>query len=183
MKSITAVSSKSPSGRRLSVSFVVASLASLLVSQITIGFEHIVRENTGLLQNQSAVQQTAPISTLTLIEPGKPVVRELNSGQQDQFRVTLASNQYLEVSVEQRGIDVGIRFFGADDKKLADINRVKGTKGSETLRFVADASGDFRTEVRSTENNASPCLYEIGIVALRISTADERTLEQPRRFS
>src|SRR5262249_50761813 len=40
------------------------------------------------------------------LEPGKPVERELSSGQSHFYKIMMISGQYSHIVVEQRGIDV-----------------------------------------------------------------------------
>ncbi|HEY6188654.1 MAG TPA: tetratricopeptide repeat protein [Pyrinomonadaceae bacterium] len=117
------------------------------------------------------------------LEDGKPVERELKGGEAHSYRIALARDQYLEVMIEQRGVDVAIALVGPDGKMLGEVNRAKGAKGAETLTFVADAPGSYRLEVRAAEKNATTGRYEVQIIKLRTATPEERTLEEARRLA
>jgi hypothetical protein len=81
------------------------------------------------------------------LELGRPVERELQAGQRHLYQLALSPGQYLRVSVAQRGVDVAVALFGPDDKRLGEVNRANGTRGSETVTFVAQApvSGEATT--------------------------------------
>src|SRR5881392_677042 len=53
-----------------------------------------------------------------VLEPEKPVERELAGGQSHTYRITLTADQYLFVVDDQRGIDVVVTLFGPDGKKI-----------------------------------------------------------------
>ena len=117
------------------------------------------------------------------LELGQVVERELAAGQSHSYQITLAADQYLHVVIEQRGVDVGVALLGPDGKKLAEANSAKGQQGIEVLTFIAEASGDYRLEVRTVEKNAVPGRYEVKVTAQRTPTAEERALEEARRSS
>lgn len=117
------------------------------------------------------------------LEDGKPIEREMNGGESHLYQIALATDQYLEVMIEQRGVDVAVALAGPDGRILGEVNRAKGAKGAETLMFVADAPGTYRLEVRAAEKNATTGRYEAKIIALRTATAEERTLEEARRLA
>src|SRR5215475_9440611 len=56
------------------------------------------------------------------LELGKPIERELAGGQSHAYQITLAAGQYLDVVVEQRGIDVVATLSGPDGKQIAEFD-------------------------------------------------------------
>jgi len=56
------------------------------------------------------------------LEPGKPIERELSGGQSHYYKITLISGQYLQVVVDQRGIDVAATIFTPDGKKISEVD-------------------------------------------------------------
>jgi hypothetical protein len=56
------------------------------------------------------------------LEPGKPIERELASGQSHSYQITLAVGQYLLAVVDQRGIDVVVQLLGPDDKQILEFD-------------------------------------------------------------
>src|SRR5262245_50813558 len=57
------------------------------------------------------------------LEPGKPVERELSGDQSHFYEVSMASGQYLMISVTERGIDLLVALFTPDGMKLWEVNR------------------------------------------------------------
>jgi hypothetical protein len=56
------------------------------------------------------------------LEPGKPIERELSGGQSHSYKITMISGQYLQVVVDQRGIDVAVALFTPDGKKISETD-------------------------------------------------------------
>jgi CHAT domain-containing protein/tetratricopeptide (TPR) repeat protein len=109
------------------------------------------------------------------IEPGKPIVRELAGGRSHSYRIALISGQFLFVVVDQRGIDVVVTLFGPDDRKIVEVDSPNGMQGLESVLLVAEASGSYRLEVRSLEEDAAAGHYQVKIEELRTATEHDRS--------
>ncbi|HYH85194.1 MAG TPA: CHAT domain-containing protein [Pyrinomonadaceae bacterium] len=109
-----------------------------------------------------------------LLEPGKPIERELAGDATHSYRITLAANQFLHVVVEQKGIDVVVALFAPDGKKVAEIDSPNGTQGPEAISVVTEAAGNYRLEVRSLEAKAEAGRYEVKIAELRTATEQDK---------
>src|SRR6266511_3732285 len=108
------------------------------------------------------------------LEPGKPVERELSGGQSHSYKITMISGQYLQVVVNQRGIDVAVALFAPDGKKISEVDSEDLVEGSETVSAIAEAAGAYRVEARSAEKTAKTGRYEIKLEELRAATAEDR---------
>ena len=122
----------------------------------------------------SAAEATAqrPKSTLQV---GIPVERTIASGQTHQYGVTLQRDQYLQVVVDQRGIDVVVRVFSPDGKSLGEFDSPNGADGPENVSFVAASDGVYGIAVTPLGQVESTSLghYEIKILELRHATSEE----------
>src|SRR5262249_47482884 len=83
-----------------------------------------------------------------LLEPGKPIERELSGGGSHFYKITMTSGQYLQVSVSQQGIDTLVALFTPDGKKVGEADIEKATVRLETISAIAEATGAYRIEVR-----------------------------------
>ncbi len=126
-----------------------------------------------------AAQGEAEARTLKL---GEPVERELAGGQQHAYQITSSAGQYLNVVVEQRGIDVAVVLLGPDGKQLFEFDNERRNQGPETVWHVAEVSGSFRLSVRATQKEAPAGRYEIRLVELRAATEQDRTLQEARKL-
>jgi CHAT domain-containing protein len=109
--------------------------------------------------------------------------RELKGGETHAYRVALTSGQFFYALVEQKGIDVSVALFAPDGQEIGEADSPNDQWGTEPVLLVAGKSGDYRIEVRSPNSKVPPGRYEIRIVQLRESTADDRRLVQAQRLS
>jgi CHAT domain-containing protein/Tfp pilus assembly protein PilF len=109
-----------------------------------------------------------------LLEPGKPIERELSGGQSRSYKIMLTSGQYLQVVVEQRGIDVAVALVAPDGKKIREVDGERAIVGSETISEVANAAGAYKINVRSAERTAKTGRYEIKVEELRMATVEDK---------
>ncbi len=117
------------------------------------------------------------------LEPDQPIERELAGGQSHAYRLTLGAGQYLEVAVEQRGIDVLVKLTGADGKLLAQFESDSRSQGRETVARVVDAAGEYRLLVEARQRGAPAGRYAIRLVAVRAASAQDRALQTARQQS
>ncbi len=130
----------------------------------------LVQAQTGAVP-QAAAQRDAEARSLKL---GEPVERELAGGQQHAYQITLSAGQYMNVVVEQRGIDVVVTLFAPDGKQLLEVDSPNGDQGPEPLAWIAALNGAYRLEVRSLEKDAKAGRYEARLIELRMATANDR---------
>ena len=100
--------------------------------------------------------------TLTL---GEPVERTLAGGESHEFRVELEENQYLLLLVDERGIDVVVRFYGPDGEHLNAWGELQ-TVSEESLSFFSKVQGDYMIEIVPSDEQAEPGDYAVEIVRL-----------------
>jgi CHAT domain-containing protein/tetratricopeptide (TPR) repeat protein len=116
------------------------------------------------------------------LEPGRPIERALAGGQSHSYQFTLAADQYLLVTVEQRGIDVMVQLLGPDDKQIMEFDSEIRDYGQEPVSQVAEVSGSYRLNVRVKQEVAQPGRYEIRVVELRAATGRDRALQEGRQL-
>ena len=117
---------------------------------------------------------TFATETLTNLEAGKPVDRQIAGEEVHSYRIDLLPNQYAEVVVDQRGIDLAIWAYDLKGQKLvqADSSRV----GNEESMLFAEASGNsYRLEIRASSTKAPAGSYEIKIKEIRAATEKDKT--------
>ncbi len=111
-------------------------------------------------------QPTALSKTGVALEPGKAVERPMAGGDAHDYTVSLKTGQFLNLVVDQRGIDLVVRVFGPDGKRIAEVDSPNGDSGPEPVRVVASASGEYRLEIRALEKTAKPGAYQVKIEEL-----------------
>lgn len=110
----------------------------------------------------------------TALQLGSPIERELQPGQQHEFTVELQENNFIQLVVEQRGIDVVVKVFSPAGKSLGEFDTPNGAEGPEHLSFVAVAAGSYRIVVGPLDPKGTTAgKFEIKIVELRKATDQE----------
>lgn len=117
-----------------------------------------------------AANATAQDQTLQV---GNPIERQLAAGQTHTFSVKLDENNFIQLVVEQRGIDVVVKVAAPDGKILATTDTPNGTQGPENVSFVASTAGTYRVLVTPLNKDASAGKYEIKIIEVREATEQE----------
>jgi CHAT domain-containing protein len=122
----------------------------------------------------SNITQSIP-ETLNL-ELNKLLERDLNGEETHNYQITLKTGQYLQVNVEQKGIDVEVLIFSPDGKQLAISNSFNGANGPESISIIAPKSGNYQLKVRrfQEEENPDTGRYEIKLEALRTPSEQDK---------
>lgn len=111
--------------------------------------------------------------------------RELAGSEVHEYPITLKADEFVQMRVEQKGIDVALTLLAADDTTLAEMDSPNGTEGYETLSWVAAVAGDYRFRVRRLEEAGNPEAgkYSIQLTARAATTeANRRRVEGERLF-
>ena len=111
---------------------------------------------------------------IAALELEKPIERELAGEEKHSYNVSLSANQYLMVTIEQRGIDVAARIFGADGKQIVNFDAEARPNGTEKIEFAAKTGGVYRLEVARVYKLLPTGKYEIRLKEIR--AADEANL-------
>ncbi|MBK8465330.1 MAG: CHAT domain-containing protein [Chloracidobacterium sp.] len=110
-----------------------------------------------------------------LLISGKSLERELKGDDVHSYNLELTAGHFLNLVVEQKGIDVVVTLFDPNGKKSWEVDGPNGADGPEAVSIIAEISGNYRLEVRSLEKTATPAKYEIEIKELRISTEKDKS--------
>jgi CHAT domain-containing protein len=126
-------------------------------------------------QDKAVAGVAAPSGAETqALDPGRPIGREISSGQSHSYRITLDAGMRLRVHVEQQGIDVTVALLAPDGKVIAESRNDNGNFGPETVSMIAEGPVEVRLEVRSPEWEGPLGRYEVKIADLRMATEQDR---------
>ena len=109
------------------------------------------------------------------LQSGIPIERMLARGQSHSFTITLEAEQFLQLVVNQRGIDVIIRAFAPDGASLGEFDSPNGGEGPEQVSVVSLEAGVYRFEVTPLNQgeNVATGRYEIKVIEQRKATDSE----------
>jgi len=106
--------------------------------------------------------------------PGTAIERQLSGSRSDTYEVTLKAGQFVDIVVNQRGVDVAMTISGPDGKQLAEVDGPNGMHGPERLVLIAETAGVYRLVVHPYRDTGPAGRYEIKIEALREATSADR---------
>lgn len=129
------------------------------------------------LSNASSLDE---VTTLTV---GQSITRQIKGGELQTFQFAAGSGQYLRVTVRQSRIILQVTLFDPTGKQLVTTNNPSGGSGPIYVSEIAAQPGNYKLEVRSTEDWAVPGSFEIGLEELRVSNPEDvRRVEAERWF-
>ncbi len=118
-----------------------------------------------------------------VIEPGRPINRQLAGGQQHSYQINLAADQFLKTVIDNDGVDVAVQVFGPNGKLILEFDSERSLSGHEPVSLVAEATGTYRLIIRPEQNWAPAGNYEIRIDELRSATETDRALQDAHRLN
>lgn len=120
---------------------------------------------------QQSTQSAAQVEAQQL-ELQRAIERTLGAKEIHAYTVALEPGQYLDATVNQRGVDVVVRVFAPDGKLVAEIDSPTGDQGDEPVALQAKSGGRYRIEVSPFDPaNAVVGRYEIRLNEI-VSAAD-----------
>jgi erythromycin esterase len=129
-----------------------------------------------------AFAQPANTAAPTALENGKPIARELKTGETHAYTLRLEVGQFFDAAVNQRGIDVMVRVFAPDGSKIAEIDSPNGAQGDEPIALEVKTAGTYRIEISALEDgNTSAGRYEIRINEILSADAYAKRLAEKKR--
>jgi hypothetical protein len=163
-----------PQGQGLPTTRYAAFIINLLI-WVGLSISPSLWPGSSLVQASAGARGAAQIAQETdSLESGKPIERELSGGQSHFYKITMISGQYLQVVVDQRGIDVAVALFAPDGKKISEVDSEHQVEGSEIVSAIAEATGAYLIEARSAEKTAKAGRYRIKVEELREATAEDK---------
>ena len=126
-----------------------------------------------LVIGSSVTAQSVP-QEVTTLDLTKPVERELKGGETHVYGVRLKSGQFLNISVDQRGIDVVVDLLSPNEKQVNTQDSPNGRHGAESMVGIAETEGNYRLVVRAPNKTAPAGSYRIAVIALRDATDTDR---------
>jgi len=108
------------------------------------------------------------------LQLGTPIERSIAGREAHVYLVTLDENQFAQLVVDQRGIDVVINVSSPGGKSLGDFDTPNGDSGPENVSFVGITKGIYRVTVTPlNQGEAGPGKYQIKLTELRPATEQE----------
>lgn len=133
-------------------------------------------------QDPAPIPRTEQLDDKTLLV-GREVERPLAGGEAHSFDINLSQGEFVEVRVDQRGIDVLLRLYSPDDRRIAEIDSPNSSQGQEIVFAEANFGGRYRLDVTSLSKEVPAGRYAIKMSVLRPANAqDKQRLEAQRAY-
>jgi CHAT domain-containing protein/tetratricopeptide (TPR) repeat protein len=117
------------------------------------------------------------------LPPNQTLGREMTGAGTHRYKFNTQANEFVQVRVEQKGVDVALKLMDASGNVLATMDSPNGKQGTETLSFVPKQVGSFILEVSTLDANAEKGSYTIQREAPRTATVkDGRRVEVEQLF-
>lgn len=130
-----------------------------------------------------ALGHTPQTNELRALPPNQTLEREMTGVETHRYKFDLKADEFFQVRVEQKGVDVALKLLDAGGKTLATMDSPNGKEGPETLSFVVEKAGNFILEVSGLDAKAKKGIYIINREASRgATTNDKRRVEVERLF-
>ena len=114
------------------------------------------------------------VNAQTTLQTGTPIERELSGDQIHDFNVSLEVNDYVELVVEQRGIDVIVKVTSPAGKSVGQFDTPNGNNGPEHVSFVALTPGKYNVSIGPlSPETKSAGRYVIKLLEVRQATEQE----------
>src|ERR1041385_7310252 len=110
----------------------------------------------------------------TKLEAVKHFEQQIAGTEIHSYELDLAVDQYAEVTVDQRGIDLAVWTYDPRGQKIAEVDGIRAGD-FESLIFVAEIAGPYRLEIRTTSPTAPIGQYDIKIKELRAATRKDKS--------
>jgi tetratricopeptide (TPR) repeat protein len=130
-----------------------------------------------------AMGQTPTPNELRDLPPNQTLERELTGAEGHRYKFNLNKDEFLQVRVEQKGVDVSLSLLNASGQVMATMDSPNNKEGPEILSFVAQQAGDFVLEVSGADAKAEKGDFSIRREAPRRATErDKRRVDVERLF-
>lgn len=117
------------------------------------------------------------------LEPNQTLEREITGAETHRYKFDLQKNEFFQVRVEQKGVDVSLQLLDSGGTTLATMDSPNGKEGPEILSFVADKANSFVLDVSGLYAKAEKGIYVISRIASRKATKnDKHWVETERLF-
>lgn len=128
--------------------------------------------------------QSTQTSNQPILEVGTPLQKRIGGGESHSYTLALNIGQFVQLQIDQRGVDVIVRLFDSEGVQKAEMDSPNGAHGPELLCFIPEKAGSYRVEVRQLQADAIVGNYTILVTDIRaLEAADRSRFEAQQIFS
>jgi CHAT domain-containing protein len=118
------------------------------------------------------------------LPPNQTLQREITGAETHAYRFDLRTDEFFQVRVEQKGVDVLLKLVDVGGNVLTSMDSPNEKDGPETLTWVVTQAGSYELDVVVFEEKAGKGIYTIRRETPRTATPpDKRRVEVERLFA
>jgi hypothetical protein len=110
------------------------------------------------------------------LQPGTPIEHTIGPNQTQQFDITVEENTFVQLVVEQRGIDVLVKVLSPSGKTIGEYDSPNGNDGPEHVSFVGVSAGIYSIMVTPL-NSGEGVTGKFEIKVLEVRPASEQEIK------
>jgi len=133
-----------------------------------------------VLATLAAPGYETPKADVAMLTPHEPIQRRIARGEEHRYQLVLASGQLAGITVEQRGIDVGVAVRDGDGTLVGDFQDEVRPNGEERVEIVADKPDTYILTIKPAVSAVAPGDYVIRLDAARGATDADRRMQESR---
>jgi CHAT domain-containing protein len=128
--------------------------------------------------------QTLPSRGTRDLPPNQTLQREITGAEKHAYRFDLRTDEFFQVRVEQKGVDVLLKLVDTGGSVLTSMDSPNEKDGPETLTWVVTKAGSYELDVVVFDEKAGKGIYTIRRETPRMATPpDKRRVEVERLFA
>jgi len=109
------------------------------------------------------------------LQARKDVEKSMRAGQTHSYSLNLEKDQYVQLAIEQNGIDVMLRVFLPSGNLLREFDSPTGDEGTDYAELISETAGIYRVEIvpLNDGNLSASGKYRLKVVDWRKATDEE----------
>ncbi len=105
-----------------------------------------------------------------------PVTNKIMNDDVHTYTAELEKGQFVNLSVEQRDVDVITKVFTPNDELVGEFDTPTSGRGTEQIRIGTETAGEYRIEIYTLSERAEPGEYKVAIADFRSMTERDRQI-------
>jgi CHAT domain-containing protein len=107
------------------------------------------------------------------INVGQKIEREITTSEKHSYKFSAAANQFVNIAVEQKGIDLALKLIAPDGATVAEFDSPNGRTGLEETKAALEKAGEYILEITVVERTKITGKYELNFAEKREAFASD----------
>ncbi len=109
-----------------------------------------------------------------MLVPDVPVEREISGAIRHPYQVSLIAGQFLEATLQQKGIDAIVLLHGSDGKIIKDFVEPVYENRVRKILFIAQSAGNYYLIIRPRQKDSPSGRYQLALEVVRTATESDQ---------